>query len=158
MAGPGAHAKLMKALTRLRDTRVKQELRISGEISRREFGIIDSWVVVDQDSKEVAIEIDITISEWVFETFAKRDFFRIPYGYFQPKSPIMRRIYELAGLRFSTHDSWTVGLEQLLRMADATDKNMVGFPWGAFYYSQSLPGLRINIDKINDIFRLSPKY
>lgn len=159
MAGPGAHANLIITLNRLRDTRVITKTKTERTVAEIEFGIIESWVVTDADVAQVPITIEITLSDWIFQKFRQGAFFEIPYGYFQSKSPIVRRIHELAGPRFAINRSWTISLDELLKMANPNDERVSpGFPWITLYSSQILAGFRVNLDSINDVVRLRPKY
>lgn len=155
VAGPGAYARFIATLNRSLNTRIVREEKSRVGIVREEDGIIDSWRVKDSSSAGLPITVEIVLSEWVFQTFKKRSFFRIPHAYFQCSAAITRRIHELAGARFSVQTSWFVPVRQLLIMADPTRK--LYFP-SSFFTSQTLPGFSVNVDSANKSVRLSPKY
>jgi predicted GIY-YIG superfamily endonuclease len=159
LAGRGAHANLIAALDRLRDTTVVRKIKIGGTTSQLEFGIIESWAVTDSDAVQVPITIDITVSDWVFQIFRQGKFFEIPYGYFQARSPIVRRVHELVGPHCAVNGSWTGNLDELLEIANPdNEKVRWHFPWITLFGTQTLPGFRVNWDSINRVARLRPKY
>jgi predicted GIY-YIG superfamily endonuclease len=159
LAGPGPHANLITALDRLRDTTVVRKVKTKGMTSQLEFGIIESWTVTDSDAAQVPITIDITVSDWVFQIFRQGKFFEIPYGYFQARSPIIRRVHELVGPHCVVNGSWTGVLDELLKMANPYKEYVRWpFPWINLIGSQPLPGFRVNWDSINRVIRLRHKY
>jgi predicted GIY-YIG superfamily endonuclease len=159
MAGPGAHAKLITALNRLRDTTIVRKIKTGRTTSQLEFGIIESWGVTDSDISQVPITIEIVISEWVFQTFRQGKWFEIPYAYFQARSPAVRRMHELAGPHFSKTGSWTISLDELSKMVNPNGERLIwDFPWFSFYGAQVIQGFRVNFDSINRVARLRPKY
>jgi hypothetical protein len=107
------YEQLEAALDRLSGTRIKTNIKTNEERIKEGFGLIDSWKVVRHSKSERMSEVQITLSDWVFNAVLGREVLTLHRGYFRLRKPLERRIYELGRKHCGKQDEWTISLELL---------------------------------------------
>jgi len=107
------YEQLEAALDRLSGTRIKTNLKTNEKSIKEGFGLIDSWKVIRHSKSERMSEIQISLSDWVFNAVLGREVLTLHRDYFRLRKPLERRIYELARKHCGKQDEWSISLELL---------------------------------------------
>jgi plasmid replication initiation protein len=107
------YEQLEGALDRLSGTRIKTNIKTNKEGIKEGFGLIDSWKVIRNTKSERMSEIQISLSDWVFNAVLGREILTLHREYFRLRKPLERRIYELARKHCGQQDEWSISLELL---------------------------------------------
>lgn len=111
-AGSG-YAQLRAALERLAGTRISTNIVTGGKEIFRTFGLIESAEVVRQTRDGRMQEVEIKLSDWVFNAIRSKEVLTLHRDYFRLRKPLERRIYELARKHCGTQREWRIGLALL---------------------------------------------
>lgn len=111
---------LKEALTRLRGTTIETNIQQGGQERFKVFGLIDGAEVVRETRDGRMQEIEITLSDWVFDAIENEHVLTLNKQYFQLRKPLERRIYELARKHCGKQPRWDIGLERLQSKAGST--------------------------------------
>lgn len=111
----GRDYKLLKeSFERLRGTSITTDIKTNGQIISKGFGLIDQWEIVTEDKKSVKmLEIEVTISEWMFNSILGKEILTISKDYFSIRGALDRRIYELARKHCGKQKEWRIDIEKL---------------------------------------------
>src|ERR1700735_4418426 len=125
------YEQLEAALDRLSGTRIKTNIKTNKEAIKEGFGLVDSWRVIRNVKSERMSEIQITLSNWVFNAVLGREVLTLHRDYFRLRKPLERRIYELARKHCGKQDEWAISLELLKKKCgsasdDAEFRRLVG--------------------------------
>ncbi|NDA63403.1 MAG: plasmid replication initiator-like protein [Chitinophagia bacterium] len=102
------------ALRRLTGTMIETDIKTGGTRIREGFGILDSWKVVEKSpNDETMIAVEVTVSEWLYNSIHSREILTINPDYFRLRKPLERRIYELARKHCGQQTKWKVNLSIL---------------------------------------------
>lgn len=104
---------LKDALRRLQGTQIETNLRQGGKEYFRVFGLIDSAEIVRETRDGRMLDVEITLSEWVFDAIENNHVLTLNRRYFLLRKPLERRLYELARKHCGTQAEWKIGLEKL---------------------------------------------
>ncbi len=107
------YEQLKGALDRLSGTRIRTNIKTGDQEITEGFGLIDSWRIVRQTSSGRMTELRINISDWVFNAVASREVLTLHRDYFRLRSPLERRMYELARKHCGKQDEWSISLDLL---------------------------------------------
>jgi plasmid replication initiation protein len=107
------YEQLKSALDRLRGTSIRTNIKTGNEEITEGFGLIDSWRIVRQTKSGRMTELQINLSDWVFNAVANREVLTLHRDYFRLRGPLERRMYELARKHCGKQDDWTISLELL---------------------------------------------
>lgn len=121
----GAGNDLLKdALRRLAGTRVETNIHQGGEVRTSNFGLIDGFDVVSKTDNGRIQQLQITLSDWVFDAIDNNHVLTLNRRYFQLRKPIERRLYELARKHCGKQERWEINLNNLKEKAGSasTDK------------------------------------
>ena len=66
------------------------------------------------------LDLEVTLSDWVFNAIAGDDVLTLNRRYFQLRKPLERRLYELARKQCGTQPEWKCGLEKLQARTGST--------------------------------------
>ena len=117
------YEQLEAALDRLSGTRIKTNIRTNQEAIKEGFGLIDSWKVIRNTKSERMSEIQISLSDWVFNAVLGREVLTLHRDYFRLRKPLERRIYELARKHCGQQDEWVISLELLKKKCGAASED-----------------------------------
>ena len=104
---------LRAALERLRGTMISTNLITGGEEQLDIFGLIDRARIVRQTRDGRMQDVEVTLSDWVFNAIRAREVLTLHRGYFRLRKPLERRIYELARKHCGAKEEWRISLELL---------------------------------------------
>lgn len=104
---------LRDALRRLQGTQIETNLRQGGKEYFKVFGLIDSAEIVKETRDGRMLDVEITLSDWVFDAIENNHILTLDRGYFFLRKPLERRLYELARKHCGNQPRWPIGLETL---------------------------------------------
>jgi len=112
---------LKKALDRLQGVSIKTNIKTGKREQTSAFGLIESYDVVESSRvKDRMIRLEITLSEWFYNSIISKEVLTIHHDYFLLKKPMERRLYEIARKFCGTKPSWEVGLIKLMDKVGST--------------------------------------
>jgi len=110
--GQGYEA-LKSALTRLQGTQIETNISTGGIEQIDIFSIIDRARIVRETRDGRMQEIEITLSDWVFNAIQHQEVLTLHQDYFRLRKPLERRIYELARKHCGHQSEWRISLSVL---------------------------------------------
>jgi plasmid replication initiation protein len=106
---------LRSALVRLQGTQIETNI-VTGETEQLDiFSIIDRARIVRQTRDGRMQEIEVQLSDWVFNAIRAREVLTFHRDYFRLRKPIERRLYELARKHCGQKREWRISLPVLQR-------------------------------------------
>lgn len=111
-AGTG-YAQLKAALERLSGTRITTNITTGSVEILDGFGLIDRFRIVRETRDGRMQEVEIKLSDWVFNAIRHREVLTLHRDYFRLRKPLERRMYELARKHCGRKDEWRVKLGTL---------------------------------------------
>ena len=104
---------LKAAMERLAGTRISTNVTTGGKEIFETFGLIESARIVRETRDGRMQEIEIKLSDWVFNAIRAHEVLTISRDYFRLRRPLERRLYELARKHCGNQKEWIVGLDLL---------------------------------------------
>ncbi|MEI2802491.1 MAG: replication initiator protein A [Trichococcus flocculiformis] len=111
--GGYGYKRLTEAFNRLRGTMLNTNIVTGGKETWRTFGLVDSAEIVKESRDGRMQEVEIKLSDWVFQAIEAREVLTINRRYFQLAKPLERRLYELARKHVGNQASFRIGLDKL---------------------------------------------
>ena len=111
--GGSAYIRAEEALERLRGTSIKTNIVTGEERQWLIFGLVESAKTVRRDSDGVLQDVQVTLSDWVFNAIQAKEVLTISKDYFRLRKPLERRMYEIARKHCGKSAEWKIGLEKL---------------------------------------------
>lgn len=106
---------LRSALLRLQGTQIETNI-VTGDTEQLDiFSIIDRARIVRQTRDGRMQEIEIQLSDWVFNAIRAKEVLTFHRDYFRLRKPLERRIYELARKHCGQKKEWRITLPVLQR-------------------------------------------
>lgn len=118
-AGTG-YTGLKAALERLQGTQIETNITTGGIEQIDGFSLIDRYRVIRETRDGRMLDLEITLSDWVFNAIAGNDVLTLNRRYFQLRKPLERRLYELARKQCGVQPEWRCGLEKLQARTGST--------------------------------------
>lgn len=110
--GQGYEA-LKAAFERLRGTTISTNIVTGGQEQFDVFGLIDRARIVRQSREGRMQEVEIELSDWVFNAIRAKEVLTLHRDYFRLRKPLERRMYELARKHCGKQSEWSISLELL---------------------------------------------
>jgi hypothetical protein len=104
---------LKDSLRRLQGTQIETNLRQGGKEYFKVFGLIDSAEIVREARDGRMLDIEITLSDWVFDAIENNHVLTLNRRYFFLRKPLERRLYELARKHCGQQKKWRIGLDSM---------------------------------------------
>lgn len=104
---------LKDALRRLQGTQIETNLRQGGKEYFKVFGLIDAAEIVKETRDGRMLDVEITLSDWVFDAIEHNHVLTLDRRYFLLRKPLERRLYEIARKHCGRQATWSIGLENL---------------------------------------------
>lgn len=104
---------LKDALRRLQGTQIETNLRQGGKEYFKVFGLINSAEIVKETRDGRMLDVEITLSDWVFDAIENNHVLTLNRQYFFLRKPLERRLYELARKHCGAQSEWRISLETL---------------------------------------------
>lgn len=106
---------LRAALVRLQGTQIETNIVTGGEEQLDLFSIIDRARIVRETREGRMQEIEIELSDWVFNAIQAQEVLTLHRNYFRLRKPLERRLYELARKHCGRKTEWRISLAALQR-------------------------------------------
>ena len=115
---------LKAAFERLRGTTISTNIVTGASEQFDVFGIIDRARIVRETRDGRMQEVEITLSDWVFNAIEANEVLTLHRDYFRLRKPLERRIYELARKHCGMQAEWRISLALLQKKCGSisTDK------------------------------------
>ncbi|WP_298938457.1 replication initiator protein A [uncultured Ruegeria sp.] len=84
------------AIWALSFTSTKTNIHTGTERQWNVFGLVESAKAIRRDVDGVLQEVQVTLSDWVFNAIQTKEVLTISRDYFRLKKPLERRMYEIA--------------------------------------------------------------
>lgn len=121
MTNGGAYALLKKSLDRLKGVTIKTNIKTNKREITNAFGLIESYEIIESSRvKDRMVRLEITLSEWFYNSILGREVLTINPIYFRLRGAIERRIYEIARKHCGRSPEWQIGLEKLREKTGST--------------------------------------
>ncbi|WP_299357008.1 replication initiator protein A [uncultured Shimia sp.] len=104
---------LKDALRRLQGTQIETNLRQGGKEYFKVFSLIDSAEIVKETRDGRMLDVEIELSEWVFDAIENNNVLTLNRQYFMLRKPLERRLYEIARKHCGNSPLWKCGLDLL---------------------------------------------
>lgn len=104
---------LKAALERLAGTRISTNIVTGGQEIFETFGLIERARVVRETRDGRMQEIEVKLSDWVFNAIQAQEVLTLHRNYFRLRKPLERRLYELARKHCGRQKEWKIGIELL---------------------------------------------
>jgi Replication initiator protein A len=112
-SGRGYQA-LADALSRLRGTEIVTNIPMGTKIDLDGKGLIESYKITRENrANGRMIEIEIKLSDWLFEAAMAQEVLTLSRRYFQLAKPLERRLYEIARKHVGQQSEFRIGIEKL---------------------------------------------
>tara|TARA_B100001059_G_C17796459_1_gene563346 strand:+ start:225 stop:1286 length:1062 start_codon:yes stop_codon:yes gene_type:complete len=111
---------LRAALVRLQGTQIETNISTGGTEQLDIFSIIDRARIVRETRDGRMQEIEIELSDWVFNAIRAHEVLTLHRNYFRLRKPLERRLYELARKHCGRQTQWRIGLPALQRKCGST--------------------------------------
>lgn len=103
-------------LERLSGSRYLTNVKTESTREKKSFGLIESYTVLERagaGDKGVVLAVEITLSEWMFNSIQERRILTISPEYFRLKKPTERKLYEIVRRWCGEKSSHRVELEKI---------------------------------------------
>jgi len=107
------YAALRAALERLKGTQISTNIVTGGEETFETFGLIDRAKIVRETRDGRMQEVEVKLSDWVFNAIRQQEVLTLNRGYFRLRKPLERRMYEIARKHCGKKDDWKISLSVL---------------------------------------------
>lgn len=108
--------RLIESLVRLRGTTIRTDRATGGRQITEGFGLIESFRAVRDGRGSGRLEcVEITVSEWLYNAIETTEVLSINPAYFDLRSDLERRLYELARKHCGRQATWRVSVIVLWR-------------------------------------------
>lgn len=114
------YEQLKAALERLRGTTISTNITTGGIEQLDVFGLIDRAKVARETRDGRMIEVEITLSDWVFNAIEQNDVLTLNRKYFQLRKPLERRVYEIIRKQCGQKPETRIGLHTLQEKTGST--------------------------------------
>lgn len=104
---------LKDCLERLRGTQISTNIITGGKETWKLFGLIESAEIVKKSRHGRMLDVEIKLSDWVFNAIEANEVLTLHRDYFRLRRPLERRLYELARKHCGRQHEWKIGLELL---------------------------------------------
>lgn len=104
---------LRSALARLQGTQIETNI-VTGDVEQLDiFSIIDRARIVRETRDGRMQEIEVQLSDWVFNAIQAHEVLTLHRNYFRLRKPLERRIYEIARKHCGAKKTWKISLQAL---------------------------------------------
>lgn len=104
---------LKTSLERLRGTSISTNIVTGGTEQFHIFGLIESAKIVRETREGRMQEIEIKLSDWVYNAIRHNEVLTLHKNYFRLRKPLERRMYELGRKHCGKQSEWRISLDLL---------------------------------------------
>lgn len=105
------YSSLKAALERLKGTQISTNIATGGKETFDTFGLIDRARIVRETRDGRMQEVEVKLSDWVFNAIRQQEVLTLHRDYFRLRKPLERRMYELARKHCGKKEEWRISLD-----------------------------------------------
>jgi plasmid replication initiation protein len=113
MTNEQGYEALKAALERLAGTRISTNITTGGQEVFETFVLIERAKIVCETRDGRMQEIEVKLSDWVFNAIQHREVLTLHRDYFRLRKPLERRMYELGRKHCGRQGEWKISLALL---------------------------------------------
>ena len=118
--GGESYKRLKNALERLKGVSITTDIKTNKIKQSAGFGLIDKWKIVESCRvKKRMIKLEVTVSDWFYNSLVGREVLTINRDYFRIRQPLERRIYEIARKHCGEQEIFKINIESLYKKTGA---------------------------------------
>jgi plasmid replication initiation protein len=106
---------LKSALARLQGTQIETNISTGKKEQLDIFSIIDRARIIRETRDGRMQEVEIQLSDWVFNAIEAHEVLTLHRNYFRLRKPLERRVYEIARKHCGQQREWKISMEALQR-------------------------------------------
>ena len=149
------YERLEEALDRLAGTRIKTNVETGDEKETKNFGLIE-WYDYNRKGSGNAERLrylDVKLSDWLFRAIEAAEVLPISRDYFRLRSPLDRRIYEIARKHCGKQEKWRISIDKLQKRTGSKQerKHFVGH-LRQMVQANELPDYALTLEDDNVVF------
>lgn len=146
-----SYHRMTEALRRLSGTRIETNIETDGKREREEFGLVDSWRIIERDDDDRMAAVEVDLPRWLWRAVKARHVLTLSRDYFRVRKPLDRRLYELARKHCGQQPRWRVSTATLHQKSGSTAplRNFRG-DVRRLATSNDLPDYRVSYDREAD--------
>jgi hypothetical protein len=114
---------LKAALVRLQGTQIETNIVTGGTEQLDIFSIIDRARIIRETRDGRMQEIEVELSDWVFNAINAQEVLTLHRNYFRLRKPLERRIYEIARKHCGRQKEWRISLDALQRKCGSSSSS-----------------------------------
>lgn len=107
------YLQLKESFERLQGTQIATNIITGGKDIWEVFSLVDRARIVKESRDGRMQEVEVVLSDWVFQAVEAQEVLTLDRRYFQLAKPLERRLYELARKHVGQQLSFKIGLEKL---------------------------------------------
>lgn len=107
------YLQLQESIERLQGTQIATNIVTGGKDIWDVFSLVDRARIVRETRDGRMQEVEIVLSDWVFQAVEAQEVLTLDRRYFQLAKPLERRLYELARKHVGQQATFKIGLEKL---------------------------------------------
>jgi plasmid replication initiation protein len=111
--GSDSYDRIVEACKRLRGTTIVTNIKTTESESTLGFGLIEHFQVTRFGKNKSPLEIEITLSDWLYRLVVGLNILTIHPHYYQLTQPLKRRLYEIARKHCGDKAHWKIGVDLL---------------------------------------------
>lgn len=151
------YEQLRAAFERLAGTRIETNVTTGSVEVLDGFGLIDRYRIVRETRDGRMQEVEVKLSDWVFNAVKSREVLTLHRNYFRLRKPLERRLYEIARKHCGAQSEWSIGLDKLKYKcgSNSTDKEFKRLITRIFEEDQAhqhIPDYSLRIDGEKIVF------
>jgi len=152
--GGESYKRLGQAFDRLAGTLIETNIKTNGQEINEKFHILDKVKTVFNDPKtRRMVELEVTLSEWLYNSVIGEEVLSINHDYFRLRKPIERRIYEIARKHCGQQKQWHIGIENLHKKVGSSGNiRLFKQAINQLVKYNHLPDYSIRIEGVNVVF------
>ena len=107
------YLQLRESFERLQGTQIATNIITGGKDIWDVFSLVDRARIVKESRDGRMQEVEVVLSDWVFQAVEAQEVLTLDRRYFQLAKPLERRLYELARKHVGQQSSFKIGLDKL---------------------------------------------
>lgn len=115
-----AYGRLKSAMNRLQGTQIETNILTGGKEQIDIFSLVDRVKIVRETRDGQMLEIEISLSDWVFNAIEAKEVLTYSPKYFRLRKPLERRFYDLARKHCGQKERWSISTEKLRLKSGST--------------------------------------
>ncbi len=155
------YLQLREALERLQGTQIATNIVTGTKEVFDVFSLVDRARIVRETRDGRMQEVEIVLSDWVFQAVEAQEVLTLDRRYFQLAKPLERRLYELARKHVGLQEGFRIGLEKLRLKCGSQStlkefRRLIQSIIDADRAHDHMPGYSFALD--GDMVEMRPKY